>query len=187
MPATYVLRLDDPLATLETAGGKGASLARLSAAGLPVPGGFHVTTAAYRRFVDDNAIQPGILAALAGADLANPDSLEAASTAIRGLFNRGAIPADIAAAVVSAYAGLDGAAVAVRSSATAEDLPEASFAGQQETFLNIRGEDALLNAVKKCWASLWTARAIAYRIKNNPMPPASSSPPTPSPATAARP
>jgi pyruvate,water dikinase len=167
MPATYVLRLDDPLATLETAGGKGASLARLSAAGLPVPGGFHVTTAAYRRFVDDNAIQPGILAALAGADLANPDSLEAASTAIRGLFNRGAIPADIAAAVVSAYAGLDGAAVAVRSSATAEDLPEASFAGQQETFLNIRGEDALLNAVKKCWASLWTARAIAYRIKNN--------------------
>jgi pyruvate,water dikinase len=166
MSTTYVLRLDDPLATLETAGGKGASLARMRAAGLPVPGGFHVTTSAYRRFVDDNAIQPGILAALAGVDLANLDSLEAASTAIRGLFGRGAIPADVAAAIAGAYAGLDGAAVAVRSSATAEDLPEASFAGQQETFLNIRGEDALLEAVEKCWASLWTARAIAYRIKN---------------------
>jgi pyruvate,water dikinase len=166
MATTYTLRLDDPLATLETAGGKGASLARMRAAGLPVPGGFHVTTAAYRRFVDDNAIQPGILAALAGVDLANPDAQEAAATAIRGLFDRAAIPAEVAATVAGAYAGLDGAAVAVRSSATAEDLPEASFAGQQETFLNIRGEDALLEAVKKCWASLWTARAIAYRSKN---------------------
>jgi phosphohistidine swiveling domain-containing protein len=165
MTTTYVLRLDDPFATLETAGGKGASLARMRAAGLPVPGGFHVTTAAYRRFVDDNAIQPGILAALAGTDLANPNALEAASTAIRGLFNQGAIPADIAAAVTSAYAGLNGAAVAVRSSATAEDLPEASFAGQQETFLNVRGADAVLEAVRRCWASLWTARAISYRAR----------------------
>mgnify|MGYP001323172493 CR=1 FL=1 len=165
MATIYVLRLDDPLATLEAAGGKGASLARMRAAGLPVPDGFHVVTTAYRRFVDENALQPGILAALAGVDLASPDSLEAASTAIRDLFDRGAIPADVAAAIAGAYAGLDGAAVAVRSSATAEDLPEASFAGQQETFLNIRGEDALLETVKKCWASLWTARAISYRAR----------------------
>jgi pyruvate,water dikinase len=170
MAATYTLRLDDPLATLETAGGKGASLARMSAAGLPVPGGFHVTTAAYWRFVDDNAIQPGILAALAGVDLANPDALEAASTAICGLFDRGAFPADVAADVAGAYAGLEGAAVAVRSSATAEDLPEASFAGQQETFLNVRGADAVLEAVKRCWASLWTARAISYRARQGTSP-----------------
>jgi hypothetical protein len=119
MSATYVLGLDDQLATLKVAGGKGASLARMAAAGMPVPGGFHVTTAAYRRFVDDNAIQPGILAALAGVDLASPDSLEAASTAIRGLFNRGAIPADIAAAVVSAYAEVgQGAAMGLSNSFT---------------------------------------------------------------------
>jgi pyruvate,water dikinase len=82
----------------------------------------------------------------------------------------GASPQRIATAITDAYMKLETShlkPVAVRSSATAEDLPEASFAGQQETFLNIRGEDALLDAVKKCWASLWTARAIAYRIKNN--------------------
>ena len=92
---SYVLPLNDPLATLENVGGKGMSLAILSRAGLPVPDGFHVTTHAYRRFVAENEIQARLLAALAGADPANPAALEAASQAIRGLFEQGAMPPEI--------------------------------------------------------------------------------------------
>ena len=172
MITDYLLSLADKQATLETTGGKGASLARLSAAGLPVPDGFHVTTAAYRRFVADNGLQPGILAALQTVDPAQPATLEAASARIHALFTASPIPTDLAEAIKTAYTDLTSqhsafttqhSAVAVRSSATAEDLPEASFAGQQESFLNIHGAEAVLDAVKRCWASLWTARAIAYR------------------------
>jgi pyruvate,water dikinase len=162
----FILSLADPDATLENVGGKGMSLAKMLSAGLPVPGGFHVTTEAYRRFVAANGIQAGILEALAGIDPADTDALEATSRRIGELFAEGQTPPDIAAAVTAAYAALKDAPVAVRSSATAEDLPGASFAGQQETYLNIRGTAAVLDAVKKCWASLWTARAIAYRLKN---------------------
>lgn len=170
----YVLPLDDSQATLETVGGKGASLARLASAGLPVPAGFHVTTTAYRAFVAANDLQPCILAALAGINAADPTELEAASARIRPFFAAASIPDDIAAAVRSAYTELSTGQpeigdrqsfVAVRSSATAEDLPEASFAGQQETFLNVRGADEVLTATVKCWASLWTARAIGYRAR----------------------
>ncbi len=163
----YILTLADPRADLETVGGKGMSLARLSNAGLPVPGGFHVTTAAYRRFVTDNGLQDRILAALGAADVNVPATLEQAAQAIGRLFVEGQVPAEIHAAITAAYRPLADAPVAVRSSATAEDLPEASFAGQQETYLNIRGVTALLAAVQKCWASLWTARAIAYRIQHH--------------------
>jgi pyruvate,water dikinase len=162
----FTLALSDPDATLENVGGKGMSLAKMLSAGLPVPGGFHVTTEAYRRFVADNQIQTRLLAALEGVDPANPEALEAASRHICGLFAAGQTPPEIVAAVTAAYAALKDAPVAVRSSATAEDLPGASFAGQQETYLNIRGTAAVLEAIKKCWASLWTARAIAYRLKN---------------------
>ena len=162
----FTLPLSDPAATLEVVGGKGASLAKLSRAGLPVPGGFHITTEAYRRFVADNRLQPRILDALREADAAQPASLEKASHKIGMLFRGAQIPEEIAAAISTAYAGLQEPPMAVRSSATAEDLPEASFAGQQETYLNICGTDAVLEAVKKCWASLWTGRAIGYRIKN---------------------
>jgi phosphohistidine swiveling domain-containing protein len=163
-----VLPLADPRATLETAGGKGASLARLASAGLPVPDGFHITTTAYRRYVDDNELQPGILAALEPVDAAQPATLETASQAIRELFAQAQTPPDVAGAVALAYASLSGSnpVVAVRSSATAEDLPEASFAGQQDTFLNVQGYGAMLEAVKSCWASLWTARAIGYRARH---------------------
>ena len=161
-----VLSLNNPAASIETAGGKGMSLAKLLGAGLPVPGGFLVTTEAYRTFVTDNGIQPRIMQALAGVDPADPAALEAAAQRISAVFAQAPTPDEISAAVRTAYAALDGVAVAVRSSATAEDLPGASFAGQQETFLNIRGADAVLDAVKRCWASLWTARAIAYRINN---------------------
>jgi len=163
----YVLPLADPGTTLETVGGKGASLARLIAAGLPVPDGFHVTTAAYQRFVAENDLQPSILATLEPVDVSQPATLEAAATAIGALFAGAQTPPDVASAIALAYAVLAGRdpVVAVRSSATAEDLPEASFAGQQDTFLNVQGYSEVLAAVKRCWASLWTARAIGYRAR----------------------
>src|SRR5512146_206766 len=167
--STFVLSLSDSQATLENVGGKGMSLAKLARAGLPVPDGFHVTTEAYRQFVAANGLQPKILAAVRLVDASLPATLETASRTIRDGFEHGQIPAEVSDAIVDSYQGLEDqhAVVAVRSSATAEDLPEASFAGQQETYLNIHGIDEVLDAVKRCWASLWTARAIAYRIKNN--------------------
>jgi phosphohistidine swiveling domain-containing protein len=163
----YVLPLADDRATLQRCGGKGASLARLASAGLPVPDGFHVTTSAYASFVADNALVDVIATALAAVDPTRPATLEAASERIRERFAQGTIPPVVANAIVEAYATLPGTdpAVAVRSSATAEDLPEASFAGQQETYLDISGGDALLTATRDCWASLWTARAIGYRAR----------------------
>ena len=172
---TFILNLSAPEATLETVGGKGMSLAKLTRAGLPVPAGFHITTEAYRRFVSENAIQPRILQALKEVDSSDPQALEPVSRQIGEFFTAGRIPPEIAQAISQAYAELCGAQtsienqkyVAVRSSATAEDLPGASFAGQQDTYLNIRGEPAVLDAVKRCWASLWTARAMAYRARQN--------------------
>jgi phosphoenolpyruvate synthase/pyruvate phosphate dikinase len=165
MTQEYLLPLDDRRATLETVGGKGASLARLLRAGVAVPGGFHLTTAAYERFLTANGLESGIRAALEKAETSKPDTLENVSGEIEELFLRGSMPEEISEAISQAYAGLPGdePAVAVRSSATAEDLPGASFAGQQESFLNVRGEKELKEAVKRCWASLWSARAIGYR------------------------
>ena len=174
--AQYVLALADDRATLETVGGKGASLARLAAAGLPVPDGFHVTTAAYRQFVAENNLEPSIEAALEEVDLSRPETLEVASQTISELFAAAQTPQQAASAIALAYASLENRqaggpsqqpslAVAVRSSATAEDLPEASFAGQQDTYLNVVGYGEVLKAVKRCWASLWTARAIGYRAR----------------------
>jgi rifampicin phosphotransferase len=165
----FILGLDDPTATLERVGGKGASLARLARAGLPVPAAFHITTAAYTHFVETNAIQTRIVDIARHANADDSVSLEHAAAAIAGLFEQRNIPQDVADAIKAAYARLEGdsdnASVAVRSSATAEDLPELSFAGQQDTYLAIRGEAAVLDAVKRCWASLWTARALAYRAR----------------------
>lgn len=144
-------------------GGKGASLARLAAAGLPVPDGFHVTTAAYTQFVAANQLEREITAALSGVSPAQPDTLEAAARRIRAAFETGRMPDTIAAEISAAYIALREPLAAVRSSATAEDLPGLSFAGQQETYLNIQGAPAVLTAVQRCWGSLWTARAIGYR------------------------
>ncbi|MFK0258904.1 PEP/pyruvate-binding domain-containing protein [Streptomyces sp. NPDC090445] len=127
----------------DIAGGKGANLGELVRAGFPVPAGFVVTTAAYR---------PPDLGPLATAG----------PGAVREAVVRTGLPDDVAAAVCSAYRDLGGA-VAVRSSATAEDLPEAAFAGQQDTFLNVIGEEDVLDAVVRCWASVWTDRAVDYR------------------------
>ncbi|WP_026369897.1 PEP/pyruvate-binding domain-containing protein [Kallotenue papyrolyticum] len=152
--------------TLALGGGKGAHLARLARAGLPVPDGFVITTAAYHRFVVANQIEAALQAALASGDPSDPAALEAVAAAIRDRFARGSIPQDLAEAIAEAYRALGSPAVAVRSSATAEDLPDLSFAGQHETLLNITGEEALLRAVVTCWSSLWTARAIGYRARN---------------------
>ncbi|HEU4494732.1 MAG TPA: PEP/pyruvate-binding domain-containing protein, partial [Rubrobacteraceae bacterium] len=165
MAHEYVLPLGDRRATLETVGGKGISLARLLRAHMPVPGGFHVSTAAYERFVAENDLKDKIRAALKGVDASKPETLTNASEKIGALFSSAEVSGEISTAIFEAYAGLEGddPAVAVRSSATTEDLPGASFAGQQESFLNVRGEDRLLEAVRRCWTSLWSARAIAYR------------------------
>ena len=169
MSTNFILSLEDRSSTLESVGGKGVSLARMANEGFPVPGGYHITTAAYRRFVLENDLQPRILSALKDIDISDTESLETASQEITEMFTKGVIPADVANKIVQAYAGLPGMSpsVAVRSSATAEDLPEASFAGQQETYLNVSGADAVLNAARRCWASLWTARAIGYRARQN--------------------
>jgi phosphohistidine swiveling domain-containing protein len=159
-----VLPLHSQKASLATVGGKGANLSQLVRAGFPVPAGFLVSTAAYRAFVQDNDLQQQIVAR-ARSDAAT--DFEAVSASIRQLFERATIPSTVAAIQqASASLGPAGKALvplAVRSSATTEDLPGASFAGQQETYLNVRGEQALLQAVKRCWASLWTPRALAYR------------------------
>ncbi len=160
----FILNLDSPQATLERVGGKGASLARMVAAGLPVPPGFHITTDAYRRYVDENHLGDRILSAAAQAEGNDPAAFDRASEQIQSLIAQGTIPGDIAEMIRQRYGELGAdAPVAVRSSATAEDLPGMSFAGQLETYLNMRGGDEVIHAVQRCWASLWTGRAIGYR------------------------
>jgi rifampicin phosphotransferase len=156
------------------AGGKGANLGELSQAGLPVPPGFVVTTGAYDAFVEADGLKEEIVSLALRPEVDDPTAFEATAEMIRALFAQGVIADEVAAEIRAAYDQLkdtDGRAVAVRSSATAEDLPGASFAGQQETYLNVRGAGALLEAVRACWASLWTARAMAYR-KNQGIDPA---------------
>jgi rifampicin phosphotransferase len=156
-------------ADIDRAGGKGANLGELTAAGLPVPHGFVITTDAYRAFVEEAGI--GVSIQQLAGDFS--DGAEATDRAeqIRALFATGSISADLRAEITSAYRELgEDAPVAVRSSATAEDLPEASFAGQQDTYLNVRGLDQLLDAVRDCWASLWTARAMTYRSRQASIP-----------------
>jgi rifampicin phosphotransferase len=151
---------------LALAGGKGANLGAMVQAGLPVPPGFVVLTDAYRLFVQQAGIQAEIERLAAGVDPGDMVALEAASARIRALFDQGAVPPEIAAAMATAYTALEGGPVAVRSSATAEDLPDASFAGQQETYLNIQGAGPVAAAVRRCWSSLWTGRALAYRVRS---------------------
>jgi phosphoenolpyruvate synthase/pyruvate phosphate dikinase len=147
------------------AGGKGANLGELSQAGFHVPPGFVITTAAYDLLIQKNGIQTRLADILAVLDLENPDLVAKRSLQIRDVLQQTSIPEQITDEALKAYQQLDGGAVAVRSSATAEDLPEAAFAGQQETFLNIIGEQTLMDAVRACWASLWSERAILYRAR----------------------
>ncbi len=153
---------------LDLVGGKGRSLARMSCADFDVPGGFLVTTDAYKKFIADSDLKSKII------ELAKPElrdgypNFELSSKEINKIIQNAKIDANITDQIKVAYQQLDQAnlSVAVRSSANAEDLPDFSFAGQQETFLNVSGEDEVVSAVKKCWSSLWTAQAISYRHQN---------------------
>jgi rifampicin phosphotransferase len=161
-----VMALDDPGAAPGVVGGKGASLARLARAGFFVPPGFHVTTCAYLDFIDRGALREPVLAAMSAIDVSDAATFGTAAARIGELFAGQPVPGPTATAIAGAYASLgDDVPVAVRSSATVEDLRGMSAAGQHDTYLNVRGEAAVLDAVKRCWASLWSARAIGYRAR----------------------
>lgn len=157
------------------AGGKGANLGDMAQSGLPVPPGFVITAPAYRRLVDDAGLTGRIDDLLLDLDRSFCDELQDIEPRIRDLFVDIPIPADLEQSILVHYRALcagdpdaqraGGVAVAVRSSATAEDLAGASFAGQQDTILNVTGEEALLRAVRRCWSSLFTAQAIFYRAR----------------------
>ena len=173
VPEKSILWFDQlGLADLAQVGGKNASLgemvSKLAAVGVRVPDGFATTADAFRDFVDRNGLAPAIRDRLA-AYRDKAATLRMTGKVIRGLFLEAALPPETTEAISAAYrelclrSGQRDVAVAVRSSATAEDLPDASFAGQQETFLNVSGESALLDACRRCYASLFTDRAISYR------------------------
>ena len=167
MADAYVVPLSGRNLSLNVVGGKGRSLAQLVSAGFTVPRGFLVTTAAYRRFVADHALQERILELSIPAVVDRRVSFAAAAQNIGALFEMVDPAPEIAADIVSSYTtSLGNGAVAVRSSANAEDLPTMSFAGQQDTYLNVSGTQMLVDAVKKCWASLWSAEALSYRHEN---------------------
>ena len=151
----FVLSLQSLLHTdLERAGGKAANLGELVHAGFPVPAGFVVTTVAYEQFIGHNGLYDTIAQTLR--------SQPGSGGAIRSAFASAPIPPDIERDILTAYQQLGQGPVAVRSSAAAEDLPEAAFAGQQDTFLNIVGPAALLDAVRRCWASLWMDTRLVF-------------------------
>lgn len=154
-------------------GGKGANLGEMYNIGIPVPNGFVVTSEAYYRFIEENKLKQKLKDILKPTDLDQPDQLLDASKKIKKTIKQGIMSQETATAIMMAYKKLSdqgetkNIAVAVRSSATAEDLPDASFAGQQETFLNVVGEANVVERVKDCWASLFTPRAIFYREKKH--------------------
>ncbi len=158
---------------VETVGGKNASLGEmiqnLTSLGINIPNGFVITVAAYREFVRFNALDASIREMIGGIDFDNIESLRRGGLQIRQLLRNSKFPPEISSQIIEQYYLLSGnydqkeTDVAVRSSATAEDLPAASFAGQQETYLNVRGPAALIDSVRNCFASLFTDRAISYR------------------------
>ncbi|WP_405265698.1 phosphoenolpyruvate synthase [Methanobrevibacter sp.] len=155
------------------AGGKGANLGELTQAGIPVPPGFVVTAQAYKYFMDEAGINDQVMEILDAIDINDTKALQAAAEEIKALIIESPIPDDLVLFIREYYnelcqrVGEDDTDVAIRSSATAEDLPEASFAGQQDTFLHVSGDDEVIEYIRKCWASLFEARAIFYREEND--------------------
>ncbi len=153
------------------AGGKGANLGEMYSIGIPVPNGFVVTSQVYFKFIEENKLRERIKDILKTVNIDEPDQLHEASVKIKKIIHSGKINEQTGIEIMksykklSDYGGLKDVPVAVRSSATAEDLPDASFAGQQETYLNVVGASNVLNRVRDCWASLFTPRAIFYREK----------------------
>ncbi len=148
----------------EVAGGKGASLGELERAGIPVPPGYIITTRAYRDHIEDAGIGEALHRLFHNVDAHDRAALEMVSIEARRMITEGPEP-QCAQAAVAAYRALGDGPVAVRSSATAEDTEEASFAGQQSTYLNVEGAESLIAAVRACWASLFEPRAIYYRAQ----------------------
>ncbi|MBS4534727.1 phosphoenolpyruvate synthase [Clostridium sp. D2Q-14] len=150
-------------------GGKGANLGELTQKGINVPPGFCVTAKGYTDFIEKSNIKDEIKDKLSQLDIQNNDMLHAIAKEIRDIIMKSEMPEDIKNEIIDSYKEFSEKVnkkdplVAIRSSATAEDLPEASFAGQQDTYLEIHGIEEILNHIRKCWASLWTARAIYYR------------------------
>ena len=172
MASLFIRFFDEPgPAAVEELGGKCASLVDLTNAGMPVPPGFAVTTDAYTAFVQSSGVADDIHRLLAEADADDVASVDAVSMRIRDEIMRREVPGAIRDEFTDAYERLQSrfttpVPVAVRSSATAEDLPEASFAGQQDTYLWLLGRDEVAEHVRRCWASLYTSRAIVYRLRN---------------------
>lgn len=166
----YILKFEEiRKGDIPLVGGKGANLGELTEHKVNVPPGFCVTAGAYSAFIEESGIGGKIDSLVESLDYENTEDLQKASHEIRELIEATPTPASIASEIETAYRefcdhiGIADVPVAVRSSATAEDLPEASFAGQQDTFLHVTGVDSVMEHVKKCWSSLWTARAIYYR------------------------
>lgn len=162
---TQILRFDDTTATARhLVGGKAANLALLTQAGFPVPFGFALTTGLYAEFIQENKLAEKFLPIIDGLNYDDVNDLDVRTAEIRNLIEGGAFSATLRSDVGEQYAALgDDVLVAVRSSGTAEDLDDASFAGQHDTYLHIKTLDGVLDATKRCWASMWTARATAYR------------------------
>jgi len=167
----YVIPFEEcDLSMIDRVGGKCASLGELLKAQIPVPPGFAISTGAYERFLEDNGLTRKVIQRLDGIDESMIEETEKASVEIRGWIEGGLISEDLEDYIADSYRLLSrrtrcpALPVAVRSSATAEDLPDASFAGQQDTYLWVRGVDDVLDRTKKCWSSLFTPRAISYRI-----------------------
>ena len=170
----YVVKFEDlNKSDIGIAGGKGANLGELTQAGIPVPPGFVVTAQAYEKFMEEAGINNRVMSILEEIDINDTKALQAAAEEIKAIINEAPIPEDMVVLILEAYnqlcqkVGEDDTDVAIRSSATAEDLPEASFAGQQDTFLHVSGNEEVIEYIRKCWASLFEARAIFYREENN--------------------
>ena len=170
MSDSFIVWFEDYLeADRPRVGGKVASLGEMIAAKFPVPPGFALTTAAYEALKENSRLNTDVRTALAEVDYAKPVELRQISSHVRSLIESEPIRPDIEAFIRTAYArlcevcGVEDVPVAVRSSATAEDLPDASFAGQQDTYLWITGVDNVVNNISRCWSSMFTDRAIAYR------------------------
>ncbi|MGN1186445.1 MAG: PEP/pyruvate-binding domain-containing protein, partial [Methanobrevibacter wolinii] len=158
---------------IDIAGGKGANLGELTQAGIPVPPGFVITSKTYEKFMNDTEINTTIMDILENTDVNDTKALQRSAEKIKDIIVKTPMPQDIKTLIIEAYnqlsesVGEEAADVAVRSSATAEDLPDASFAGQQDTYLHVKGVDEVVKYVQKVWASLFEARAIFYREENN--------------------
>ena len=163
---TIVWFRDIGRADVPVAGGKGANLGEMTRAGIPVPPGFVVATAAYRRFLVDTGLESALAERIKALDVDDGGALDLISAECRRAVETAEMPRLMADQIAEAYNELGGGPVAVRSSATAEDLEDASFAGQQSTFLNVVGPHSVIEAVKRCWASLFEARAMYYREQN---------------------